>query len=125
MGLRVPFKIKIVISLCFVSLLYVAIQTFLFRSEPQQPKNSSVKHPRTQPPKLILIYTTLWGNRLWTGFETTQRFNNWGGHPCSVQHCRLTYNKKLLNKADVVIFHGFGGERTLRKRGPHRRGQSA
>ena len=68
-----------------------------------------------KPPKLILIYTSLWGNRLWPGFETTERFNNWGGHSCAVQNCRLTYNRKMIGKADVVIFHA-SGEDMLSKR---------
>ena len=66
-------------------------------------------------PKLILIYNTLWGNKLWTGLETTEKWNNWGGHACKVQNCRLTYNKKLLNKADVVLFHAFGSDMLSRR----------
>ena len=42
--------------------------------------------------------------------ETTERFVNWGGRPCPVQNCRLTYNKKMLSKADVVLFHAFGDD---------------
>ena len=61
-------------------------------------------------PKLILFYTTLWGSKLWSGFETTERFNNWGGYPCRVQNCLVTYNRALLPKVDVVIFHAFGGD---------------
>eukprot|EP00794_Sanderia_malayensis_P015635 gene15635-17213_t len=58
--------------------------------------------------KLILFYTKLFGSIPWPGFQTSERFNNWGGIPCEIQCCAITYNRKLIHKADVVIFHAFG-----------------
>lgn len=112
MGIGTRVRLKLFLLVVVVLFLFLAIRTFpnVFLTRTNTNPSIEIKKKVVAPPKLILIYNTLWGNRLWPGFETTQRFNNWGGHPCKVQNCRLTYNKKMLSKADVVIFHGFGGD---------------
>ena len=51
--------------------------------------------------KVILLYTTLFGNRKWTSMDKDLHDVN-----CPVQNCQITYDKKEIKRADVVIFHG-------------------
>ena len=73
-----------------------------------QVEHGNIKLPSR--PKLILFYTTLWGGIPWSGFESSDKFNNWGGTQCEVRNCILTYDKNLADKADVLVFHGFGAD---------------
>ncbi|XP_027050975.1 galactoside 3(4)-L-fucosyltransferase-like [Pocillopora damicornis] len=56
--------------------------------------------------KLVLFYTTLFGERPWRGLSNDYNFTNWNRIPCAVQACRISYNRKDLNRSDAVIFHG-------------------
>ena len=56
--------------------------------------------------KIILIYTELFGKRVWhglTGSKLTHHFEECTG---KYNNCLATYNRARLNRADAVIFHG-------------------
>ena len=110
---RSDLVMKIIVGFVVILSTHILLKK-IFRINSHRSQNNPIQRSE-KPPKLILIYTSLWGNRLWPGFETTERFNNWGGHSCVVQNCRLTYNRKMIGKADVVIFHA-SGEDMLSKR---------
>lgn len=115
MGLSDLTKIKYLACIFILFLMFVLLRMYRNSSLQREEKDNLYSAAMTpnetgKTPRLILFYNTLWGNRLWPGFETTERFNNWGGKPCKVQNCRVTYNRKMISKADVVIFHAFGGD---------------
>ncbi|XP_022779779.1 alpha-(1,3)-fucosyltransferase 7-like [Stylophora pistillata] len=70
-----------------------------FNSEPQTRRSRNDL-------KLVLFYTTLFGERPWQGLINDYNFTNWNGIPCGVQACRISYNRKDLDRSDAVIFHG-------------------
>lgn len=112
MGLHDSTKFKYILAIVSLIILFVVIKIYR-TSSTREPGNYEIpkqKPVSTKPPKLVLFYNTIWGSRLWPNMETTERFVNWGGRPCPVQNCRLTYNKKMLSKADVVLFHAFGDD---------------
>jgi len=112
MRIKDSTKLKYIIVVVLLLLIFILIKayssTFLLKDTELLRLDETINSKYATPPKLILIYNTLWGNRLWPGLETTERWNNWRGKPCKVQNCRLTYNKKMLSKADIVLFHALG-----------------
>lgn len=40
--------------------------------------------------KLVLFYTTLFGERPWRGLSNDYNFTNWNRIPCVVQACRIS-----------------------------------
>ena len=66
-----------------------------------------LKHPEQFGiPKLVLLYTPLFGQVPWPTIENDYQFNFWNNIPCAVRNCRISYDKKDLNRSDAVLFHG-------------------
>ncbi|XP_020900473.1 galactoside 3(4)-L-fucosyltransferase-like [Exaiptasia diaphana] len=58
-------------------------------------------------PKVVLGYTTFFGQKPWKWLPNSDVFNHWEGIKCPYFQCRLTYDNKEYTKADAVLFHAF------------------
>ena len=56
--------------------------------------------------KVILLYTTLFGQPRWTGLDDNEITTHFYDVNCPVQNCEITYDKAKLKGADAVVFHG-------------------
>lgn len=55
--------------------------------------------------KLVLLYTSLFGNTPWRELENSSQFNHFRGKPCGIRNCEITYNKSRIGESDAVLFH--------------------
>lgn len=57
------------------------------------------------PTKVVLAYTTYFGNKPWKWMKNSYEFNHWEGIKCPYFTCELTFNRRDRPRSDALIFH--------------------
>ena len=68
--------------------------------------SSTRKESSSSKQKLILLYTALFGRVPWPHVPYHYNFTDLDGSACTVNSCKVTYDKTKLSESDLVIFHG-------------------
>ncbi|XP_031550872.1 galactoside 3(4)-L-fucosyltransferase-like [Actinia tenebrosa] len=59
----------------------------------------------SKPKKVVLGYTTYFGNKPWGWMKNSYEFNHWEGIQCPYFTCELTFNRRDRQRSDALIFH--------------------
>jgi len=57
-------------------------------------------------PKTILLYTTHFYSEIWKGLHPDDLDDYISKAGCPIQNCIITYDRRKISTADVVVFHG-------------------
>jgi len=77
-------------------------------------ENEPASEVEARADRIILLYTTMWGKREWPFFEKIEKYRDRHDNKCPVQNCVISYNKRLFEKANAILFHSFGGDAVSR-----------
>ena len=106
------FKMMFSMTALFVVLIgkqAVVSQEPSMTTKQETPAKTPPTKSRPKPQQLVLFYTPMWGHVPWRHLKNTRDTHAFTHvdekTPCKATNCRISYDKRDLDKSDAVIFH--------------------
>ncbi len=92
------------LSYCFFMVIFLLLLYFYWLEPMIGRQTNKATIDNSKRTKLVLIYTTLFGNPVWHGIQETKSNTYLKDIGCKYK-CKITYNKTMIADADAVVFH--------------------